>query len=188
MIAAQRGEFGEEERKGQKEISLGDDLEGPVRYVLRSWSGRTAVHWTACALRPVFLHACSRGLFVQRCPALAARRLRCATRMRAAQIPRPHPVPPAFVPPAFVPPASSAELYKNYLMYSMSGDVVELPVGGVIRKKTSLVTRQVGAGGGARSWPLRFFARGRRGGVHSSSTGCAAALAAALLPATAMLH
>jgi hypothetical protein len=35
-----------------------------------------------------------------------------------------------------------AELYKNYLMYSMSGDVVELPVGGVIRKKSSLVTRQ----------------------------------------------
>lgn len=31
MIAAQRGEFGEEERKGQKEISLADDLEGPVR-------------------------------------------------------------------------------------------------------------------------------------------------------------
>jgi hypothetical protein len=27
-------------------------------------------------------------------------------------------------------------------MYSMSGDVVELPVGGVIRKKSSLVTRQ----------------------------------------------
>eukprot|EP00878_Enallax_costatus_P008337 GHUV01008715.1.p1 GENE.GHUV01008715.1~~GHUV01008715.1.p1 ORF type:complete len:884 (+),score=360.27 GHUV01008715.1:261-2912(+) len=66
MIAAQRGEFGEEERKGQKEISLGDELEGPVK----------------------------------------------------------------------------AELYKNYLMYSMSGDVVELPVGGVIRKKSSLVTRQ----------------------------------------------
>ncbi|KAF8060559.1 SULTR2 [Scenedesmus sp. PABB004] len=66
MIAAQRGEFGDEERKGQKEITLGDDLEPPVR----------------------------------------------------------------------------AELYKNYLMYSMSGDVVELPVGGVIRKKSSLVTRQ----------------------------------------------
>lgn len=27
-------------------------------------------------------------------------------------------------------------------MYSMSGDVVELPVGGQIRKKSSLVTRQ----------------------------------------------
>jgi hypothetical protein len=35
-----------------------------------------------------------------------------------------------------------AELYKQYLMYSMSGDVVELPVGGVIRKKNSDVTRQ----------------------------------------------
>lgn len=31
MIAAQRGEFGEEERKGQKEITLGDELEGPVK-------------------------------------------------------------------------------------------------------------------------------------------------------------
>lgn len=31
MIAAQRGEFGEEERKGQKEISLADELEGPVK-------------------------------------------------------------------------------------------------------------------------------------------------------------
>jgi hypothetical protein len=38
-----------------------------------------------------------------------------------------------------------AELYKQYLMYSMSGDVVELPVGGVIRKKNSDVTRQVRA-------------------------------------------
>uniref|UniRef100_A0A383VE54 Uncharacterized protein n=1 Tax=Tetradesmus obliquus TaxID=3088 RepID=A0A383VE54_TETOB len=66
MIAAQRGEFGEEERKGQKEITLTDELEAGVK----------------------------------------------------------------------------AELYKNYLMYSMSGDVVELPVGGVIRKKSSLVTRQ----------------------------------------------
>lgn len=35
-----------------------------------------------------------------------------------------------------------AELYKQYLMYSMSGDVVELPVGGVIRKKNSAVTQQ----------------------------------------------
>lgn len=35
-----------------------------------------------------------------------------------------------------------AELYKTYLMYSMSGDVVELPVGGVIRKKTNLAARQ----------------------------------------------
>jgi hypothetical protein len=66
MIAANRGEFGEEERKGQKEINLGDFLDKPVR----------------------------------------------------------------------------AELYKNYLMYSMSGDVVELPVGGVIRKKTNLAARQ----------------------------------------------
>lgn len=31
MIAAQRGEFGEEERKGQKEITLADELEGPVK-------------------------------------------------------------------------------------------------------------------------------------------------------------
>jgi hypothetical protein len=31
MIAAQRGEFGEEERKGQKEITLTDELEGPVK-------------------------------------------------------------------------------------------------------------------------------------------------------------
>lgn len=38
--------------------------------------------------------------------------------------------------------AGRAELYKNYLMYSMSGDVVELPVGGVIRKKTNLQARQ----------------------------------------------
>jgi len=66
MIAANRGEFGEEERKGQKEINLGDFLDKPLR----------------------------------------------------------------------------AELYKNYLMYSMSGDVVELPVGGVIRKKTNLAARQ----------------------------------------------
>jgi hypothetical protein len=31
MIAVQRGEFGEEERKGQKEINLADDMEGPVK-------------------------------------------------------------------------------------------------------------------------------------------------------------
>eukprot|EP00877_Chromochloris_zofingiensis_P006644 jgi/Chrzof1/2232/Cz11g07180.t1_TIC110[v5.2] len=66
IMAANRGEFGEDERKGQKEINLADDLDKPTR----------------------------------------------------------------------------AELYKNYLMYSMSGDVVELPVGGVIRKKTNLQARQ----------------------------------------------
>jgi hypothetical protein len=31
VISAQRGEFGAEERHGQKEINLGDDLEGPVK-------------------------------------------------------------------------------------------------------------------------------------------------------------
>ncbi|KAF6255592.1 hypothetical protein COO60DRAFT_1641425 [Scenedesmus sp. NREL 46B-D3] len=36
----------------------------------------------------------------------------------------------------------SGRAVQEYLMYSMSGDVVELPVGGVIRKKSSLVTRQ----------------------------------------------
>jgi len=40
MIAAQRGEPGEEERKGQKEITLGEELEGPVRSVcLFFWGG-----------------------------------------------------------------------------------------------------------------------------------------------------
>lgn len=34
------------------------------------------------------------------------------------------------------------EIYKNYLMYTMSGDVVELPVGGTIRKKTNMAARQ----------------------------------------------
>ncbi|KAI8475724.1 MAG: hypothetical protein J3K34DRAFT_517150 [Monoraphidium minutum] len=38
--------------------------------------------------------------------------------------------------------AISAELYKTYLMYSMSGDVIELPVGLSIRKKTNLQARQ----------------------------------------------
>lgn len=66
LIRAERGEFEEDERRGQKEITLKDDLD----------------------------------------------------------------------------PAIRAELYKNYLMYSMSGDVVELPVGGVIRKKTNNQTRQ----------------------------------------------
>jgi hypothetical protein len=31
MIATTRGEFGDEERKGQKEITLVDDMEGPVK-------------------------------------------------------------------------------------------------------------------------------------------------------------
>jgi hypothetical protein len=31
VISAQRGEFGAEERHGQKEINLADDLEGPVK-------------------------------------------------------------------------------------------------------------------------------------------------------------
>lgn len=31
VLSAQRGEFGEEERKGQKEINLAEDLEGPVK-------------------------------------------------------------------------------------------------------------------------------------------------------------
>ncbi|PNW77802.1 hypothetical protein CHLRE_10g452450v5 [Chlamydomonas reinhardtii] len=65
-IQATRGEYTEEERKAQKEISLKDDLE----------------------------------------------------------------------------PAMRGEIYKNYLMYSMSGDVVELPVGGVIRKKSNAQARQ----------------------------------------------
>ncbi|KXZ55238.1 hypothetical protein GPECTOR_3g379 [Gonium pectorale] len=65
-IQANRGEFAEEERKAQKEITLKDDLEAPMR----------------------------------------------------------------------------SEIYKNYLMYSMSGDVVELPVGGVIRKKSNAQARQ----------------------------------------------
>ncbi|KIY96976.1 hypothetical protein MNEG_10986 [Monoraphidium neglectum] len=39
-------------------------------------------------------------------------------------------------------PPVRAELYKTYLMYSMSGDVVEMPAGGVIRKKTNLQARQ----------------------------------------------
>ncbi|GLC39997.1 hypothetical protein PLESTB_000120100 [Pleodorina starrii] len=65
-IQANRGEFSEEERKAQKEITLKDDLEGPMR----------------------------------------------------------------------------KEIYKNYLMYSMSGEVVELPVGGVIRKKSNAQARQ----------------------------------------------
>ncbi|GIL58607.1 hypothetical protein Vafri_13622 [Volvox africanus] len=65
-IQANRGEFSEEERKAQKEITLKDDLEAPMR----------------------------------------------------------------------------AEIYKNYLMYSMSGEVVELPVGGVIRKKSNAQARQ----------------------------------------------
>ncbi|EFJ41589.1 hypothetical protein VOLCADRAFT_98450 [Volvox carteri f. nagariensis] len=65
-IQANRGEFSEEERKAQKEITLKDDLE----------------------------------------------------------------------------PAMRSEIYKNYLMYSMSGEVVELPVGGVIRKKSSAQARQ----------------------------------------------
>ncbi|KAG2482678.1 hypothetical protein HYH03_018413 [Edaphochlamys debaryana] len=65
-LQATRGEFSEEERKAQKEITLKDDLEAPMR----------------------------------------------------------------------------SEIYKNYLMYSMSGEVVELPVGGVIRKKTNAQARQ----------------------------------------------
>ncbi|KIY98725.1 hypothetical protein MNEG_9237, partial [Monoraphidium neglectum] len=65
MIAASRGEFGEDEKKAQKDISLANDVDKAVR----------------------------------------------------------------------------ADLYKVYLMYSMSGDVVELPVGGTIRKKTSNETR-----------------------------------------------
>jgi hypothetical protein len=31
VLSAQRGEFGAEERTGQKEINLADDLEGPVK-------------------------------------------------------------------------------------------------------------------------------------------------------------
>jgi hypothetical protein len=34
VLSAQRGEFGAEERKGQKEITLADDLEGPVKCVI----------------------------------------------------------------------------------------------------------------------------------------------------------
>lgn len=64
-IMATRGEFGDEERKGQREISLRDDLE------------------------------------------VAAR----------------------------------AEIYKNYLMHTMQSDVVELPVGGMIRRRTSEAER-----------------------------------------------
>ncbi|GBF94257.1 110 kDa translocon of chloroplast envelope inner membrane [Raphidocelis subcapitata] len=66
IMAASRGEFGEDEKKAQKEITLVDAVDKTVR----------------------------------------------------------------------------AELYKTYLMYSMSGDVVELPVGGVIRKKTNTESRQ----------------------------------------------
>ncbi|KAI8462392.1 MAG: hypothetical protein J3K34DRAFT_448722 [Monoraphidium minutum] len=66
MIAASRGEFGEDEKKAQKEVNLEKDVDKAVR----------------------------------------------------------------------------ADLYKVYLMYSMSGDVVELPVGGTIRKKTSNEARQ----------------------------------------------
>ncbi|GFR49409.1 hypothetical protein Agub_g11462 [Astrephomene gubernaculifera] len=65
-MQATRGEFSEEERKAQKEITLKDDLEAPMR----------------------------------------------------------------------------SEIYKNYLMYSMSGETVELPVGGVIRKKSNAQARQ----------------------------------------------
>mmetsp|Transcript_30974 Transcript_30974/g.68639 ORF Transcript_30974/g.68639 Transcript_30974/m.68639 type:complete len:1037 (+) Transcript_30974:146-3256(+) len=65
-IQANRGEFGEEERKGQKEVTLKDDLE----------------------------------------------------------------------------PKTRADIYKNYLMYTMAGDVVELPVGGMIRKKNNNMARQ----------------------------------------------
>lgn len=60
-IMAQRGEFGDDERKGQREITLKDDLE------------------------------------------VAAR----------------------------------AEIYKNYLMHTMQTDTIELPVGGMIRRRTS---------------------------------------------------
>jgi hypothetical protein len=38
---------------------------------------------------------------------------------------------------ADVDPKIRAELYKTYLMYAMSGDVVELPVGGVVRKRSA---------------------------------------------------
>lgn len=31
VLSAQRGEFGAEERQGQKDINLADDLEGPVK-------------------------------------------------------------------------------------------------------------------------------------------------------------
>lgn len=65
-MAASRGEFGEEERKGQKEINLRDDIS----------------------------------------------------------------------------PENRSLLYKDYLMVTMSGDVVELPVGGYIRRKTSQSARQ----------------------------------------------
>ena len=55
--------------------------------------------------------------------------------------PLPLPLPP--LPTCPIPTFTArAELYKQYLMYSMSGDVVELPVGGVIRKKNSAVTQQ----------------------------------------------
>jgi len=50
--------------------------------------------------------------------------------------------PTPLLPPPPNPACDRAELYKQYLMYSMSGDVVELPVGGVIRKKNSAVTQQ----------------------------------------------
>uniref|UniRef100_A0A7S0S6E9 Uncharacterized protein n=1 Tax=Chlamydomonas leiostraca TaxID=1034604 RepID=A0A7S0S6E9_9CHLO len=65
-MQAARGEFGEEERKGQKEITLRDDVS----------------------------------------------------------------------------PENRALLYKDYLMHTMTGDTVELPVGGVIRRKTSNEARQ----------------------------------------------
>ena len=45
-----------------------------------------------------------------------------------------------------VEPATRAALYKQYLMYTMSGDVVELPVGGAVRKKNSGSSRQADMG------------------------------------------
>lgn len=65
-IQASRGEFGDDEKKGQKEINLKEDVDENMR----------------------------------------------------------------------------ADIYKNYLMYTMTGDVVELPVGGMVRKKNNANARE----------------------------------------------
>jgi hypothetical protein len=59
MIAAQRGEFGDEERKGQKEITLGEDLEGPVRWVQGSGGSRGVMFrgGIGCGSRPAVKQA-----------------------------------------------------------------------------------------------------------------------------------
>ena len=52
--------------------------------------------------------------------------------MRRALSPKPRPPPPPTSPQP-----NRAELYKTFLLYTMSADVVEMPAGGIIRKKTN---------------------------------------------------